>query len=75
MASQFATMRLQVLLTIVGALALGRALEQSCLAKCNLPAVLGQNPKGFVEFGDLIGWHGCFYVVFCLRESLAFGSD
>lgn len=74
-ASQFATMHLEVLLTIVGALALGRALEQSCLAKCNLPTVFGQNPKGFVEFSDLIWWHGCFYVVFCTKESLAFCSD
>lgn len=47
-------LHLEVLLTIVGALALGRALEQSCLAKCNLPVVLGQKPQGFVEFGDFI---------------------
>ena len=40
-------LQVEVLLTIVGALALGRALEQSCLAKCNLPAVLGPKSWGF----------------------------
>ena len=59
------TVYLKVLLTIVGALALGRALEQSCLAKCNLPGVWSKT-SGFcgVQWPNVMA---CFLFVFVER--------